>query len=201
MKLIAFSQFRACLLFCLPLLSCPAVAESHGDFVLRWPDRIYRWHYNPAQEPAWLQPGEGLRMAQAAANSWAACGVDLRYTGLTDKVPGTMDGSNVIGWRTDGKAYSAWTSWRARRDGQAIEADITLFANIFDNYRQRGIDAHLELRKSILHEMGHVLGLGHSNRLGDVMIVKIRTQPEWQLPSEFDLAACRENYPPITAPF
>lgn len=195
------SGLRCALLLFLVGSSWPVAAEGSGEFVLRWRERTYLWQYNPAHEPSWLKLGEALQMAQAAADSWARCGVDLRYAGLTDKPPGVMDSINVIGWQTDGKAYSAWTSWRARRNGQAIEADITLYANIFNDYRQHGIDARLELRKSIRHELGHVLGLRHSNRLGDVMTVKIRTQPEWRLPSENDLAACQVNYPPIESPF
>ena len=63
---------------------------------------------------------------------WTACGVTFSYAGLSDKTPGKMDGENVIGWKEDGKNYSAWTSWRARRNGHALEADITLYANIFN---------------------------------------------------------------------
>jgi predicted Zn-dependent protease len=108
---------------------------------------------------------------------------------------GAMDSENVIGWKTDGRAYSGWTSWRAHRDGRAVEADVALYANILDDYRRRGIDAKLELRKTVVHELGHVLGLGHSDQLGDAMIVKVRTRPEWKLPSANDLLRCRALYP------
>ncbi len=118
----------------------------------------------------------------------------LRYSGLSDKAPGTMDGENVIGWKVNGQNYSAWTSWRAGRSGQALEADVTLYTNIFNSYRVRGIDTQLELRKSIIHELGHVLGLTHSDQMGDAMMVKVRTRPEWRLPSDNDISRCRALY-------
>jgi hypothetical protein len=173
----------------------PAAAEGTGDFQLRWIGRVYSWRYNAEHRPAWLSDEEALSLIRAAADGWSPCGVTLRYEGLTDKVPGVMDGENVIGWKADGRAYSAWTSWRMHRDGRAIEADVTLYANIFDDYRRRGIDTRLELRKTVVHELGHVLGLGHSARPGDAMIVKVRTRPEWKLPSANDLARCRALYP------
>jgi hypothetical protein len=172
-----------------------AQAELSKSVQLHWVDRVYVWRYNPSNEPARLPEGETLSILQDATRGWAACGITFRFAGLSDKPPGEMDGENVIGWKVDGKNFSAWTSWRARRNGHALEADITLYKNIFDLYRQKGIDAKLELRKSIVHEVGHVLGLTHSDQLGDAMLVKVRTRPEWQLPSENDIRRCRTLYP------
>lgn len=177
------------------LLSTACWAALPNEFVLHWADRSYVWRYNPVGEPAWLLEGEVLSMLQDAAASWEACGVRLPYAGLSENPPGEMDGQNIIGWKNDGVAYSAWTSWRALKAGQALEADVILFANVFDKYRKTGIDARLELRKSIIHELGHVLGLSHSEQLGDAMIVKVRTKPEWRLPSENDLKRCKSLYP------
>lgn len=180
-------------------LGIDGASAGEGDFPFRWKDRVYRYAYNPSGEPDWLRQGNAIMLIQQAAKEWEACGIRFEYVGETDKQPGDMDGVNIVGWRQDGVRYSAWTKWRARRStGAAIEADVILYANIYDDYRRRGMDAELELYKSIAHEFGHVLGLGHSDVASDVMSVRVRTQREWRLPSERDISRCRENYPTST---
>jgi hypothetical protein len=183
------------LIFLAGLSSAQTAIAGEGNFTLYWPDRTYLWHYNPANKPEWLGEEEALKLVQDAVAGWEDCGVNLTYSGLTDTPPRSIDGKNVIGWKLDGKKYSAWTSWSAHRDGRAIEADVTLYTNIFNQYLGTGVDARLELNKSIIHEIGHVLGLTHSDRPEDVMSVRIRTRPEWQLPSDNDISRCRTRYP------
>ena len=186
---------RIGLLLILVLHSLAVPAETSADAPLRWSERTIGWYYNPQNKPDWLGDEEALEVIRRAAAGWAGCGITFSYRGETDRLPGFMDDANVVGWSRDGKHYSAWTFWRARRNGVALEADITLYANIFDSYRQRGIDARLELYKSLVHEFGHVLGLGHSAVPGDAMSVGTRTRPDRILPSKNDLARCRERYP------
>jgi hypothetical protein len=162
---------------------------------LRWPGKTYVWHYNPQHKPDWLSEEEALSVVRKAAAGWEACGVSLPYAGLTAKSPSTIDGENVVGWREDGKNFSAWTTWAAHRDGRAIEADVSLYTNVFDLYRRQGIDARLELHKSLVHEFGHIVGLSHSDRPEDAMSVKVKTRPEWKQPSDNDIARCRALYP------
>ena len=177
----------------------PALAGQDTAPPLRWRAGVYLWHYNPQHQPPWLETAQMLELLQQAALAWRPCGIELRYGGITGQPPGTKDASNVIGWKTDGRNFSAWTHWWARRSGEALEADITLYANIFERYRRlgpaRGIDAMTELRKSVIHEFGHVLGLGHSDRPGDAMRVRVRTLPDDRLPSDNDLTLCRALYP------
>lgn len=172
-----------------------SVMASDMQISLRWPNKTYAWRYNPQHKPDWLSEDEALSVVREAATGWEACGVSLPYAGLTDKPPGAIDGENVVGWREDGKNFSAWTTWAAHRDGRAIEADVTLYANVFDLYRRQGIDARLELHKSLVHEFGHIVGLSHSDRPEDAMSVKVRTRPEWKQPSDNDIARCRALFP------
>ncbi|MEY2632796.1 MAG: Matrixin [Pseudomonadota bacterium] len=187
---------RAGWLALLLLTSLPLAAETPPPAVaLSWPERSYRWFYNPEGEPEWVAAAGGALWVRQQVESWSPCGFRLEYGGLTTLAVAEMDGANVVGWRDDGKDYSGWTRWRAYRDGRAIEADVVLYRNIFERYRQQGIDALLELKKTLIHEVGHVLGLTHSTVPGDAMTVKLRTRPEWVLPSANDLARCRARYP------
>ena len=179
------------------LFLCSSLAHASGsdDLALRWPGKRYIWHYNPENHPTWLSPDDSFKLISQAASRWQACGVELRYAGLTTKAPGAMDGTNVVGWSVEGTDHSAWTSWRARRDGMALEADVTLYSNIYDDDLARGRDARRELYKSIVHEFGHVLGLNHSELLQDAMSVGVKTEPEWILPSLHDITRCRALHP------
>jgi hypothetical protein len=181
------------------LSAATTLASSDLAFAYHWEDRRYVWRYNPEGEPPWLESAAALDLVQQAARSWESCGIHMEYAGLTALSPGVKDGSNVVGWKKDGKDYSAWTYWVARKDGQAIEADIILYRNIFDRYREQGMDALLELRKSLIHEFGHALGMSHSPQAADAMSVRFRTRAGWQLPSDNDLARCRAIYPPPPA--
>lgn len=178
----------------LAFIQLPTNAASDSDFFLHWPASGYRWHYNHSNAPSWLSAAEGLSMAKAAAASWSACSQTLIFTGLSTAQPGLLDGINVVGWKNDGSKHSAWTNWRARKNGEAIEADITLYSNIFERYQLKGIDVRLELKKTIIHEFGHILGLAHSDRPSDVMSIGSRTRAEWQLPSNEDITLCRSKH-------
>lgn len=184
---------RRAILLVVGWAALPAFGQA-AEPTLRWPVVTVDWYYNASGKPAWLGAAETLELAQRAASDWQKCGIELRYAGESDAAPGKMDGLNVVGWAGDGRRHSAWTHWRARRSGALLEADITLYANIFDQYRTRGIDARLELYKSLVHEFGHMLGLTHSEVPSDAMSVRVRTRPEWRLPSENDIARCRAHY-------
>ena len=187
------SVARTAILLAVAWAVLPAVVQA-SEPTLHWPVAVVEWHYNGLGKPVWLGEEEALELAQQAAAGWRACGIALRYAGESDAVPGNMDGRNVVGWAGDGRRHSAWTHWSAKRSGALLEADITLYANVFDDYRARGMDARLELNKSLVHEFGHVLGLTHSEVPSDAMSVRVRTRPEWKLPSENDIARCRGHY-------
>ena len=179
-----------CALLILSVVRSSALAADM-KISLRWPMNTYEWHYNPRNKPDWISDEAALALVKEAAAAWEACGVTLHYAGISDRLPGLVDGESVVGWRDDGKSYSAWTTWAAHADGRAIEADVSLYANVFDTYRRQGMDARLELHKSVVHEFGHVLGLSHSDRPEDAMSVRTRTRPEWKQPSDNDIARCR----------
>ena len=97
------------------VLGCNGIVTMASDMQisLRWPHNTYVWRYNPKHKPDWLGEDEALTVVRNVAASWDTCGISLPYAGLTNKVPGNIDGENVVGWREDGRNFSAWTTWAA----------------------------------------------------------------------------------------
>jgi hypothetical protein len=161
---------------------------------LRWADGVYRWYYNRALEPAWLAPGAGLYLFRAAAEIWQGCGLRIEFAGETDHVPGRMDGLNVAGWSVSLPEAQRGLTLRRRAGDALAEADLVVSAA---NSEMRV--AHELLRKVILHEFGHALGLVHSADCADVMSfgAACRGVPYVRLPLQLakgDLLQCAKRY-------
>lgn len=190
---------RRALAALLAAVSGLAAAQGSGEQVpegpWRWTDATYRWHYSRAAEPAWLEHGMGLHLFRSAAALWAACGVRLEFAGETDLRAGKMDGVNVAGWATTLPPAMRGATVKRRARSALVEADVAI------NSANLQLRASPELlRKVILHELGHALGLVHSSDCTDVMSfgadcrVPARELP--QQPAAGDLAQCAARYDP-----
>jgi hypothetical protein len=125
----------------------------------KWPTATVNWRYNDAGRPAGLVASElaARTLINNAMNQWkAVCNVNFNYQGTTTNGPtlatnSTFDSVNVIGWGPLSGNTTGITGIGG--NGTSIsEGDIVL-NNQFNP----------DLASTILHEVGHFLGLRHSD--------------------------------------
>jgi hypothetical protein len=134
----------------------------------RWPARTTR----PLR--IWIDSSETVAGPQsgypsavrAAFEEWSRTGIPIHVT-YVDK---DKDADVRVRWtdRLDHKTGS--TTWRTDRGGQLTSSDITLATHVSDGH---SLDAR-GMRAIALHEVGHALGLSHSDDSRDIMAPLVR---------------------------
>ena len=103
-----------------------------------------------------------LAAVQSAAGSWSAInpsGFRLTYQGSTSVTSESRNGQNTICWENQGASSTLATTYTWYSGGTILENDIVF--NEAQNWSTSGGDYDVET--VALHEMGHVVGLDHSN--------------------------------------
>ncbi len=131
-----------------------------GGALGKWSSNVINWRYNDANRPAGLVPSSAaaLTLLNNAMNQWSAvCNVSFNYQGTSTNGPSlalspqTFDSVNVVGWGPLSSPTTGITG--VGGNGTSLsEGDIVL-NNQFNP----------DLASTILHEVGHFLGLRHSD--------------------------------------
>jgi predicted Zn-dependent protease len=134
----------------------------------RWPDHVRQ----PLR--VWIDSSETICGPQAgfpstvrtAFTQWAATGIPLRFT----FVQSVRDADIRVHWTDHLDHKTGSTTWRTDRIGWLVTGDITLATHISDG---QALDAR-GMRAIALHEVGHALGLSHSDDGHDIMAPLVR---------------------------
>ncbi|MFH1037069.1 MAG: matrixin family metalloprotease [PVC group bacterium] len=125
--------------------------------------------------------------------------VSFIYGGDLENREALQDGVNTVLWVTDGWQYgpdiaAVSTTWPSGETGGIGEVDVEFNGRDFD-WTSPGSPGVLE---TALHEIGHLLGVGHSFNPGAVMHDAVRPSgPVRRVLSRDDIEALLFLYPPL----
>jgi hypothetical protein len=129
----------------------------------RWPARVG----DPIR--VWVEPTGMVGFADRvrdAFGEWSAVGLPLRFV-FVDRA---RDAEIRVRWTDRLERKTGNTVWRADRAGWMRGSDVLLATQLGDG---RTLDAR-SLRAIALHEIGHAIGLAHSDDRHDVMAPLVR---------------------------
>ncbi len=136
---------------------------ERDSMLSRWPTRLD----DPIR--VWIEPiaARGFTdRVRAAFDEWTSAGLPLRFV----FVERALDAEIRVRWteRLDRKTGN--TVWRVDRNGWMRGSDVLLSTHLGDG---RELDPR-SLRAIALHEVGHAIGLAHSDDRHDIMAPLVR---------------------------
>lgn len=148
------------------------VSAQYADAGWTWPGGTAAWEYNATGKPATLQDDAGI--IAAAAGVWNAAGANWKFTGgtSTTRTPdlcggGDADGHNTIGWVPSLPGSTLAITCTLFPHGVAVESDMQF--DVTRKWTESDIASQVDFFSVVLHELGHIVGLKHSQVAKAVM--------------------------------
>lgn len=147
-------------------------------------------------------PSSAYASIERAADTWnnrlGRQVIRIEGWGVTGLDSPMRDNYSIIYWRStwDPKRYTEQARTTIYWSGDQIyEADMRINDYHFDFYT--GMESSfsgVDLTSLVVHEMGHVLGLGHNSAQGSVMNVSLSSGVERREPSKVDMDSIHCEY-------
>ena len=138
-----------------------------------WPNKTIHWRYSDTNRPSSLSPtaADSIFRVQYSMARWSAvCGIVFIYDGLATTnsnlaLGSGTDGIRAVGWgNLPGNVLgSVLTVTTATNPPVLVESDLALDTDLLPTLGRSYLES------TVLHELGHFLGLKHSNVEGAVM--------------------------------
>lgn len=157
-------------------LAQPAPASAYLKFGFRiddrtvdvkWPAGPVRYFVNDRDVPG-VSAAEFRAVVARAAATWQAVpdtSLSFEFEGMTAATPNQLDGRNTLGFldRPDlDRVLGATSLLLDAATGQIVEADIFFNTRFPWSVAAGGEAGRVDVESVVLHELGHLVGLGHS---------------------------------------
>jgi hypothetical protein len=134
---------------------------------VKWPAAPVRYFVNDRNIPGVTASDLRAAVARAAATWQGVPGTTLRFEeqGMTTATPVGLDGRNTLGFldRPDlDRVLGATSLLIDSSSGTLVEADVFFNTRFTWSVSPQGEDGRVDVESVVLHELGHVVGLGHS---------------------------------------
>lgn len=145
------------------------------DFTLRWATLPVKYWVSDVSVPGVTQ-SQLQAAADAAFKTWASvptASVSYQFQGFTRSLPGDDDGRTTLGFRNEPALDRVLASTSYLIDGttgELIESDIFFNAAFTWSVADAGERGRWDVQTIATHEIGHLLGLGHS-AIGETELV------------------------------